>query len=137
MLPSRLGPAIVTRILNDIPRREVRRSWQWLWLIAVASAALAGCGPSLDESGRQEVYIHVTEDGFVPRRAVVPAGKPVTLVVTRDTDETCAKEIVVGSDAPVSLPLHQAVRIPIEAGVHDSLNYTCGMEMYSGVVVAK
>jgi plastocyanin domain-containing protein len=128
----------VTRISNDIPRREVRRLWQFSVLFASTSALILGCGPSFDESGRQEIYIHVTEDGFVPRRSVVPADRPVTLVVTRDTDATCAKEIVIeGNPEGVSLPLNQEVRIPIDAGIHDSLTYMCGMEMYSGVVVAK
>src|SRR6267378_7828498 len=120
---NRLGPAIVNCISHRIPRRVVRRSRQWSWLAAAISAFILGCGPSVDESGRQEVYIHVTEDGFVPRRLLVPADRPLTLIVTRDTDATCAKDMVVdGNDRLVNLPLNQAVRIPIEAGVHDSLN---------------
>jgi len=35
------------------------------------------------------------------------------------------------------LPLNQAVRIEIPAGVQDSLTYACGMDMFGGTILAK
>jgi plastocyanin domain-containing protein len=82
-----------------------------------------------------EVTLYVTKDGFVPANVRVPAGKPVTLKVTRKTEGTCATELVMpahGIDQP--LPLDQVVTVsftPDEAGV---LTYACGMDMIKGTV---
>lgn len=82
-----------------------------------------------------EVTLYVTKDGFVPANVHVPAGKPVTLKVTRKTEGTCATELVMpahGIDQP--LPLDQAVTMsftPEESGV---LTYACGMDMIKGTI---
>ena len=91
------------------------------------------------KSNTQEVQISVTEKGFEPARTVIHKGEPVTLVVERKTDQTCAKEIVFqGLNIKKDLPLNQAVRIQLPADViGDSLSYACGMDMYTGVIIAQ
>ena len=113
-----------------------------LALLTLALSALAvttGCnGGQKAASGPQEVQLAVTDRGFEPARAVVPRGQALILVVTRKTDQTCAKEIVIpGLNQRRMLPLNQSVRIAIPAGVADTLNYVCGMNMLGGTVVAK
>ena len=74
----------------------------------------------------------------MPARAAASRGKPVTLVVTRDTDQTCATEMVIaGMDQKYELPLHRAVRIDLPQGITDTLRYACGMAMEHGEVVAQ
>jgi plastocyanin domain-containing protein len=96
------------------------------------SRAPAGAGAA---SGPQTVAIEVTDRGFVPARVQVRAGSPVTLLVTRRTDATCAKEIVLADEGiRRDLPLNEAVRIeftPKAAGEH---RYACGMGMVSGTM---
>ena len=58
--------------------------------------------------------------------------------MTRKTDQTCATEILIPAlNERRSLPLDQAVRIDIPAGVADTLNYICGMHMLGGTIVAR
>jgi plastocyanin domain-containing protein len=106
-------------------------------------AALLGCA-ALAGCARREavppgaVAIAVTENGFEPAVVTVPRGKPVTLVVTRRTDKTCATEMVFDPPGPrVELPLGKPVRIDLAAGVSDTLRYVCGMDMVRGMLVAK
>jgi len=102
--------------------------------------ALAGCasqpGNGAVDSGR--VVITVTEKGFEPEAVTVTAGKPVTLVVTRTTAQTCATELVMpahGINQP--LPLGQAVEITFTPDKTGELTYACAMDMYKGRVVVK
>jgi plastocyanin domain-containing protein len=106
------------------------------WVL-VAAALLAGCG-AREPAPPGAVAIAVTENGFEPAVASVPRGTPVTLIVTRRTDRTCATEMVFeGSGERHDLPLGTPVRIELAAGVRDTLRYACGMDMYKGMLVAK
>ena len=108
-------------------------------LTLVAVAVTAGCNQEQKSSaGPQVVQLAVTDRGFEPPRAEVTRGQAFTLVVTRKTDQTCAKEILI----PVlnerrPLPLNQAVRIDVPKGVADTLNYICGMHMLGGTIAAR
>ena len=102
-------------------------------------AVIAGCkGGQKTAAGPQEVQLAVTDRGFEPARPEVPRGQALTLVVTRKTDQTCATEILIPAlNVRRALPLNQAVRIGIPAGVADTLNYICGMHMLGGTIAAK
>jgi plastocyanin domain-containing protein len=80
----------------------------------------------------------VTKRGFNPARVAVQKGEPVRLVVTRETEQTCAKEIVI-SDAGVreKLPLDKPVTIEFTPQKTGEIRYACGMDMVSGVLVVK
>jgi plastocyanin domain-containing protein len=106
-------------------------------LIAVATM-LGACAPKAADPSHATIAIQVTEDGFTPRVTTAPRGVPVTLVVTRRTNQTCATDIVIaGMDQKWELPLDRAVRIEVPQGVRDTLRYACGMDMFHGIVVAK
>ena len=102
-------------------------------------ALLAGCnGGQKSSAGPHEVQLAVTDGGFEPARAEVPRGQALTLVVTRKTDQTCVKEILIPAlNMRRALPLNQAVRIDVPAGVADTLNYICGEHMLGGTIAAK
>jgi plastocyanin domain-containing protein len=107
---------------------------------ALASfVALAGCGGGGTTASKYpEVRIEVTDRGFEPDRASVPRGQPVTLVITRRTDQTCAKDVVIPAlNVTKDLPLNRPVQIDVPGGIADSLSYQCGMDMLGGVIVAK
>lgn len=83
------------------------------------------------------VAVSVTDAGFVPANIRVPAGAPVTLVVTRKVEQTCVTGIVL--DPPgirKELPLNQAVEITFtpKAGTVD---FSCPMHMISGTVTVQ
>ena len=76
------------------------------------------------------VELSVTELGFEPSPVRVHAGKPITLVVTRQTDKTCATELVVPeAGVKVALPLHVPVTISFSPHRTGVLRYGCGMQM--------
>ena len=99
------------------------------------AAAGAAAPRAARPRGAQVVAIEVTGQGFVPARATVKAGRPVTLVITRKTERTCATEIVVkdyGVNQP--LPLGQAVEVTFTPKKAGPVRYACGMDMIAGVL---
>jgi plastocyanin domain-containing protein len=113
---------------------------RWISAIVVIAILAVGCSrgtrQAADSGTRFEIA--VTDTGFAPASITVPAGKPVTLVVTRKTDQTCAKEIVFpdqGIRKP--LPLNEAVEISLPASPRREMTYVCGMNMISGKVLVQ
>ncbi len=101
-------------------------------LLGAAALALGGaCHRGADEP----IRIAVTKRGFEPYQVKAQAGKPVTLVLTRTTDETCATEIVIpeaGIDA--RLPLGQPVTVTFTPKRAGQIRYACAMNMFQGVI---
>lgn len=86
------------------------------------------------------VSISVTEKGFEPENVSVPSGKPVTLVFTRTTDSTCAREVVIpldGQKIEKKLPLNEAVAVEVTFPKAGQITYACGMDMIKGVVTVQ
>jgi plastocyanin domain-containing protein len=110
-------------------------------LCVVAGLTLvAGCagkaGPGAGNGNR--VAIAVTDKGFEPATVTVTAGKPVTLVVTRQTDKTCATELVMEEHhINQKLPLGTPVEITFTPEKPGELTYACAMDMYHGKVIVK
>jgi plastocyanin domain-containing protein len=105
-------------------------------LLGSATAALAE--QAHKKSHQQVVNIDVTTQGFVPARIEAKVGQPVKLLVTRKTEQTCAKEIVIkdfGIKKP--LPLNQPVEVTFTPNKAGKIRYACGMDMIAGVVVVE
>ncbi len=85
--------------------------------------------------------VKVTEKGFEPDDINVPAGKPVTLVFERKTDQTCAKQVVIkmadGSKIEKELPLNTPVEIAATFPTAGKLGYACGMDMVKGTITVQ
>ncbi len=84
------------------------------------------------------VAITVTADGFVPSQTRLKIGQPVTLVVTRKVEHTCATDIVIkdfGVNKP--LPQDQPVEITFTPTKPGPIRYSCAMGMVSGELVAE
>jgi plastocyanin domain-containing protein len=105
----------------------------------VALALIAGCNQgSKQTADTNRVTITVTDKGFEPEVVTVAAGKPVTLVVTRTTAQTCATELVMpAQNINRDLPLGQTVEITFTPDKAGELTYACAMDMYKGKVVVK
>jgi plastocyanin domain-containing protein len=97
--------------------------------------AAAGIAEGTLKDGVRTVEMAVTDDGFEPSKVKVKKGEKVRFVVTRKTDRTCAKEIVIkdhGINAP--LPLDKAVAVEFTPTKSGEIRYACGMDHISGVV---
>jgi len=106
-------------------------------MVCAALAAGAACGDRGPRPG-EPVKITVTKNGFEPWRIEARAGVPLTLVVTRTTDETCATELVLpehGIDR--KLPLGEPVTITFTPARAGELRYACAMNMFQGTIVVR
>ena len=86
----------------------------------------------------RDVEMKVTERGFEPNRIEVKKGVPLHLVVTRKTDATCAKELVIKDvNLRKELPLDKPVAFDFTPSKSGEMTYLCGMGMISGVLVVQ
>lgn len=103
-----------------------------------AAAAVDTANAVTADASGTRVKLFVTEDGFVPARVEIPADRPVTLVVTRTTDRTCATELVLKEHGiNQALPLNQPIEIRFTPARAGELTYACGMDMYKGTLVVQ
>ena len=101
-----------------------------------AAAPVAAPVAAAKPTAGGKIAMEVTDEGFVPANVTVKAGEPVTLVVTRKTDETCATDLLIeGTDIKTALPLNQPVEVawtPTKAG---KVKFGCAMDMMIGGVL--
>ena len=108
----------------------------------VGALALTACqrtdGNSQGAAPSERITMAVTADGFVPARTHVKVGKPVTLVVTRGVEQTCATDLVI-KDYGVNraLPRGQTVEIQFTPSKKGPIPYSCAMGMVSGELTAE
>jgi plastocyanin domain-containing protein len=106
-----------------------------LALLSLALPAVAA-EPWPQKKAGKTVQVAVTDDGFVPQRIEARKGEPLTLVVTRKTERTCATEIVIkeyGINQP--LPLDKPVTVTFTPTRSGQVKYACGMDMITGTLV--
>jgi len=98
-----------------------------------------GCGGQKSEAQSGTIAMSVTEAGFEPDNLTVKKGQEVRLAITRKTDATCAKEIVIDEyNITTKLPLNKAVIVAFTPTKSGKLKYGCAMDkMVSGVLVVE
>ena len=85
----------------------------------------------------QTLEMKVTDKGFEPASATVKKGEPVTLVITRMTDKTCATDIVIDEyGIKTKLPLHKPVTVRFTPKKAGELKYGCAMDKMIGGVLS-
>jgi plastocyanin domain-containing protein len=83
----------------------------------------------------ETIKIVASEKGFEPSSIKVNADKEVILAVTRNTDATCAKEILIPlKKITQELPLNKTITINLGKLKKGQINFSCGMNMYTGVI---
>jgi len=111
-----------------------------LFLAAAALVVLlaaAGCG-SGGGGVQNRVAVEVTQEGFVPKEIPAKVGQPITLVVTRKTDLTCAKQIIFADlGVEKELPMNQAVEVTVTPKKPGDLRFACSMDMVAGKLVVE
>ena len=110
-----------------------------MWWLPLALLAAGCAGPSSQSATPPgAIAIRVTERGFEPAEIKVASGQPVRLLVTRQTDRTCAKEFVLAEqNIRKNLPLNQPVEITFTPSSAGELRYACGMDMISGKIIVE
>jgi len=94
--------------------------------------------PTAGPAGDQVFQIEVTSAGFVPAKLTAAVNKPVKLVVTRKTDQTCATMIVIKDyGIKQALPLNQPVEVTFTPTKTGKVRFACGMDMVAGEIEVK
>jgi plastocyanin len=96
--------------------------------------------PAAAKPAATRFEITVTDEGFKPDDLKVPAATPVTLVFTRKTDQTCAKEVVItldGKKIQKVLPLNTPVEIAATFPTAGKVSYACGMDMMKATLTVQ
>lgn len=111
------------------------------WTIACALAGLVAafgaCADSTRRSTDGTIELSVTENGFEPERLSVEKGRPVTLVITRKTERTCATEFIIDEyDIHAALPLNQPVTVTFTPQARGEVRYGCAMQKMIGGVIS-
>jgi plastocyanin domain-containing protein len=97
-------------------------------LLAVVALA-AACANKPTQAQSDAIAMSVTEGGFEPDHLKVKQGQPVKLVVTRKTDATCAKAIVIDEyNVHADLPLNQPVSVAFTPQKTGQIKYGCAMD---------
>lgn len=106
-----------------------------LVLLAVGQASAEE--PKKDKA--RTIEISVTENGFEPTPIKLKKDEPVTLVVTRKTDSTCARKLVLDEGKiAAELPLNKPVEIAFTPKKTGQIKYGCAMgKMVSGVLLVE
>jgi plastocyanin domain-containing protein len=108
-----------------------------LLMPAVAATAAPQKAPAAAPApAGKTIEMSVTEKGFEPDVLKVKKGEPVTLVITRKTDRTCATEIVIDEEKiSTKLPLNKAVTVSFTPKKTGDMKYGCAMgKMIGGVL---
>lgn len=106
--------------------------------VAALLAGVAHAHAPATRAAPREIAIEISEEGFVPASIRVRPGRPVVLVMTRTTDQTCATEAVfpkLGKTYP--LPLNKPVRVALGPQKRGRIEFACGMNMFRGVVLVR
>jgi plastocyanin domain-containing protein len=112
-----------------------------LHLIGLTTVLLA-CKTQADASPEAKpgapIAITADDKGYTPSSVEVKKGSPVTLVFTRTSDDTCAREVVFPEiNLKKDLPLKTPVTIDVPSAEARTLTFQCGMGMFKGKVLIK
>jgi plastocyanin domain-containing protein len=111
-------------------------SWKHAACVIGLVVATSGCAQKGTAQTQGAVQMVLTESGFDPDHVTAKKGKPLKLVITRKTDQTCAKEIVIDEyNIHEKLPLNTPVTISFTPDKTGQLRYGCAMnKMVYGVL---
>jgi plastocyanin domain-containing protein len=88
--------------------------------------------------GVTSIAIAVGADGFAPSEVKLEKGEDATLVFTRTSDKTCAKEVEFPElKLKKDLPLNQPVAVIVPSGEARTITFQCGMGMYKSKVIVQ
>jgi len=108
----------------------------WYFFIAPRHAAAGVALPSTG-GGPAEVRI-VVRGGYEPATVRVPAGKPVRLLFDRQETSPCSEEVVFPAfGIRKFLPADRTTAVDITPPAPGRYEFTCGMSMLHGAVVAE
>ncbi len=86
--------------------------------------------------GVRSVPIEAGKDGYVPDKIPGKPGEKLKLVFTRTVEADCLAQVKVAGGTAVELPMGKPVEISVTVPATGQLTFACGMDMFTGVIVA-
>ena len=104
------------------------------YLVFISLLIFSGIG--LAKTSTNEYKLVITENGYEPSSLQVKAGEPIVLKITRKTNATCAREVLIPSQKlKYELPLGKEVTIKIASLPKGEVKFGCAMNMMVGGVI--
>ena len=86
----------------------------------------------------QTITISATSDGYTPAAVRARVGLPTTLVIRSNDAQGCVRAFTIPtSNLTKILPVDGETRIELGTLPAQTLNYACGMGMYTGAITAE
>ena len=118
-------------------------------IILLAAAALAACTKAdskktpaapvsagqVRPDGARAIPIAVKKAGYDPGSIQAKPNEKLVLVFTRVEDTECGSQVKIAGGELHDLPMNQAVEIAVTAPASGKVDFACGMDMMSGVIV--
>ncbi len=106
-------------------------NWYFFFAERGTVAAAVGAG------GRQDVTV-VARGGSAPAAIRVKAGRPVRLLFDRQETSSCSEEVVLPDfGIRTFLPANQQTAVELTPAAPGSYEFTCGMGMMRGRLIAE
>ena len=96
---------------------------------AAAGAASLGEGP-------RKIAIEAGKEGYVPDKISAKPNEKITLVFTRTVDAECLSQVKTPDGTLHDLPLGKPVEVALTMPKEGKLTFACGMDMFTGTIVA-
>jgi len=87
--------------------------------------------------GVRRIPIEAGKNGYLPARIEGKPDEKLVLVFTRTADGECMAQVKVAGGAPVDLPKGTPVEVAVTVPASGEVKFACGMDMVTGVIVAK
>ncbi len=103
---------------------------------AAPPTAAKPVAPAAD--GVRRIAIEANTAGYTPNSINGKPGEKLVLVFTRTADSECISQVKMPPKGtpPVALPMNTPVEIPVTVPSTGEVTFTCGMDMFTGSIVA-
>ena len=101
-----------------------------------AAKAAPPAAPAVAADGTRVVPIEAGKDGYAPDKIPGKPGEKLKLVFTRTVDSECLSQVKVAGGAAIALPMGKPVEVVVTVPSTGQLTFACGMDMFTGVIVA-
>jgi plastocyanin domain-containing protein len=107
----------------------------WYFFLADRGIAVAAAGAGPDAAQQVEIVIR---GAYSPDTIQVAAGRPVRLVFDRQETASCSEEVVFPAfGVRKFLPAHEKTTVEVTPPTPGSYEFTCGMGMLHGRLIAE
>jgi plastocyanin domain-containing protein len=92
---------------------------------------------TVDTEGVRTIAIEAGKEGYVPDKIPGKPGEKLKLVFTRTVEGECLAELKTPEGKVLPLPMNAPVEVAVTVPQEGEVKFACGMDMFTGVIVAQ